>query len=88
MKKEIIVIIVAAVILGLLVIFFGINKGETRVKFEEVAEKSLPREIEADIIPEYRNMERALACKVGDNVYVIATIQTLVEHYGLSAHHN
>lgn len=73
MKKEIIAIVITVVILGVLVIFLGINKGETRVDFEKVAEKAMPREIEADIIPEYRNLERALACKVNDSIYVIAT---------------
>ena len=43
------------------------------MKFDRVSEKSTPREIEADILPEYRELERALAFKVGDQVYVMVT---------------
>lgn len=73
MKKEIIAISVAAVVLIGLVVAFGINSGETKVKFEKVADKVMPRELEADILPGHRDMERALACKVEDKVYVIVT---------------
>lgn len=73
MKKEIIAISVAAVVLVGLVVAFGINSGETKVKFDKVSEKVMPREMEADILPEYRDIERALACKVDGKVYVIVT---------------
>ena len=33
----------------------------------------MPRELEADILPEYRDLERALACKVGGEIYIIVT---------------
>lgn len=72
MKKEIIAIGVAAVVLVALVIYFGIYGGETKIQFEQVTEKTMPRELEAEIIPEYRDMERALACRVGEDVYVLA----------------
>lgn len=73
MKKEIIAIAVAAVVLVGLIVAFGVSSKETNIKFEKVAEKTMPREIEADILPEYRDLERALACKVGKNIYVIVT---------------
>lgn len=47
--------------------------GEETVKFEEVKESQLPKDITANIIPEYRTLERALACMVDDDVYVIVT---------------
>lgn len=73
MKKEIIAIAAAAVVLAGLILAFGINAGETKVKFERVSEKAVPREIEADILPSYRDLERALAFKVDDTVYVMVT---------------
>ena len=73
MKKEIIAIIITAVVLVGLILAFGINAGETKVKFERVSEKAVPREIEADILPSYRDLERALAFKVDDTVYVMVT---------------
>lgn len=73
MKKEIIAIAVAAVVLVGLIAAFGLRSGETNVKFEKVPEKVMPRELEADILPEYRDLERALACKVEGKIYVIVT---------------
>ncbi len=73
MKKEIIAIAVAAVVLAGLIVVFGISSGETRVEFTKVSEKEVPREIEAEILPEYRDLERALACKVDEDIYVIVT---------------
>lgn len=72
MKKEIVAIAVAAVVLAGLIICFGIYGGESRVNFEVVGEKSMPRELEAEIIPNYRDIERALACRVGDEIYILA----------------
>lgn len=73
MKKELIAIIVAAVVLIGLIVAFGINAGETKIQFEKVSEKVMPRELEADILPEYRELERALACRIGDQIYIVVT---------------
>ncbi|MCI6820010.1 MAG: protease complex subunit PrcB family protein [Clostridiales bacterium] len=53
-------------------IFTRITGGET-VKFEVVKESQLPHGITSDIIPEYKTLERALACMDGDDIYVIVT---------------
>lgn len=73
MKKEIIAIAVSVILLVGLLVTFGIKSGNTDVKFEEVAGENMPRELEAEILPEYRELERALACRVDDEVYVIVT---------------
>ncbi|MEE0514174.1 MAG: protease complex subunit PrcB family protein [Emergencia sp.] len=73
MKKEIIAISVSVILLVGLLVTFGIKSGNTDVKFEEVAGKNMPRELEAEILPEYRELERALACRVNDEIYVIVT---------------
>ena len=53
-------------------IFTRITGGET-VKFEVVKESQLPHGITSDIIPEYKTLERALACCIDDDIYVIVT---------------
>lgn len=73
MKKEIIAIIIAAVVLVGLIVAFGISTGQTNIKFEKVSPKEMPRELEAEILPEYRDLERALACRVGNQIYVLVT---------------
>lgn len=72
MKKQWIAIGILGIVLIALMIGFGIYGGNSQIEFEKVTEKALPRELEAEIIPQYRSMERALACKVGDAVYVLA----------------
>ena len=53
-------------------IFTRVTGGGT-VKFEVVKESQLPHGITSDIIPEYKTLERALACMDGDDIYVIVT---------------
>lgn len=72
MKKQWIVIGILGAVLVALVIGFGIYGGNDQVEFEDIKTKNMPRELEAEIIPGYRNLERALACKVGDEIYVLA----------------
>jgi len=72
MKKQWIAVGVLGAVLLALVISFGIFGGNSQIGFELVAEKDMPRELEAEIIPKYRDIERALACKIGDNVYILA----------------
>ena len=72
MKKEIIAIAAAAVVLAALIIGVGIYGGNDQVSFEPVDEKGLPRKLQAEIIPNYRNLERALVCKEGESIYVLA----------------
>ncbi|MBR3786541.1 MAG: protease complex subunit PrcB family protein [Firmicutes bacterium] len=72
MKKQLIAIGVLGAVLIALIIGFGVYGGNGRIGFEPVSEKEMPRELEAEIIPNYRDIERALACRVGDDVYVLA----------------
>lgn len=72
MKKQLIAIGILIVVLIALVIGFGIYGGNDEVKFEDVQAKDLPRELETEIIPQYRKLERALACRVEDEIYVLA----------------
>ncbi len=42
------------------------------VDFTALTENAVPQQISSEIIPEYRDMERALACICEDKVYVLA----------------
>lgn len=43
------------------------------VDFTVLSEKEIPQDIAGDVIPEYRSLERALACLVDEKVYVVVT---------------
>lgn len=71
------VLIIGAVMLvsGLCcaLLFLKFLSGEESVKFEVYDKNMLPREITSDVIPEYKTLERALACKTEDGIYVVVT---------------
>ena len=50
----------------------GITGGKT-VEFKQLASDKVPQSIEKDVIPEYRELERALGCLVDGKVYVVVT---------------
>lgn len=63
------VVLVAAVILVVNVLFQGDEKLEYRI----LSEGEIPQQITSQVIPEYRQLERALACIVEDKIYVFAS---------------
>lgn len=63
------VVLVAAVILVVKVLFQGDEKLEYRI----LSEGEIPQQITSQVIPEYRQLERALACIVEDKIYVFAS---------------
>lgn len=60
----------AAIIIGLKIT--GGGSGGT-VTFTQLTDDAIPQDITSQIVPEYRDMERALACIVEDKIYVLAT---------------
>lgn len=64
----IIIIAIAAVVAGLY--FF---EGDDKVNYKVLGETEIPQQIANQVIPEYRALERALACVVDDKIYVIAS---------------
>lgn len=50
----------------------GITGGKT-AEFRQLASDQVPQSIEKDVIPEYRELERALGCLVDGKVYVVVT---------------
>lgn len=72
-KKIVIAVLAVALIAG---IIFGGSKlfgKDDDVKFRVLSEAEIPQQIAAQIIPEYRQLERALASMIDDKVYVVAT---------------
>ncbi|MBQ4595867.1 MAG: protease complex subunit PrcB family protein [Firmicutes bacterium] len=77
-KKKIIglaVIVTAVVIISVIAMpnISHIFKGEDKISFQEVEESKIPSEISSEVLPEYKTLERALACVAGNDVYVIVT---------------
>lgn len=71
-KLRIGIVIAAVVIIAVGLKMTG-EGGTGGVVFKQLTEDAVPQEITSQIIPEYRDMERALACVVEDKVYVLAT---------------
>lgn len=67
----VICIILAAAVVGVVVMCI-VNSGK-KIEFTAVKGGDIPREIETQVLPEYRNLERALACSVDDKIYVVVT---------------
>lgn len=75
MPKKKWMILAGVVIIALLAAFAVINmvKGDEAVDFKVLKEADIPQDIATQIIPEYRSLERALACMLDDKVYVIVS---------------
>ena len=72
-KKWVIVLSIFAVaVIAAAAVFLLADKGKT-VEYTVLSEKEYPQAISGEVIPEYRSLERALACKVDDRVYVVVT---------------
>jgi len=72
-KKSISISVV--VILILISGIMGFNhfmNGDEEIEFEVLSEDKIPEKIN-DILPRYKTLERALACKVDGEVYVVVT---------------
>lgn len=73
-KKFLVILsVIVAVVVCIALIYVKTMGGKESVGFKVVEEKSIPIEITEDVIPEYKTLERALACKVEDDVYVLVT---------------
>lgn len=72
-KSTILAVLVLSVLTLGVIVFLTTLKNEEPVDFKEIEQSSLPEEIASEIIPQYRTLERALACVIDDDVYVIVT---------------
>lgn len=64
----IIIVAIAAIVAGLFIF-----EGDEKVGYKVLGETEYPQQIANQVIPEYRALERALACVVDDKIYVIAS---------------
>lgn len=72
-KKIWICAIIVIVILGIIVIPKILkNEGDKEVKFKTLELSEAPQKIQ-DLVPKYLYEERALACKIDDEIYIIVT---------------
>ncbi|MBE6036712.1 MAG: protease complex subunit PrcB family protein [Clostridiales bacterium] len=71
--SRIIIVILAVLALGAACFsLFGGTDGEA-VTFRILSESEIPQQMVSQVIPEYRQLERALACLIDGKVYVLAT---------------
>ena len=72
-KKALVGILLLAVLVAGSVMGCSKLKGDKSIEFTAVAEADLPTPLLEEILPEYKQLERALACIVEEKIYVIAT---------------
>lgn len=65
------VLVIAVLAAGL--VAANMIKGDKKVEFKTLNENKIPQDISSQVIPEYRTLERALACVVEDKVYIVVT---------------
>ena len=68
MIMAIIIVAIAAIVAGMYIF-----EGDDEVNYKILGESDVPQQIANQVIPEYRALERALACVVDDKIYVIAS---------------
>lgn len=66
-------IVIALSAVAFIMGFGGRLIGGKSIDFEEIHKDDIPKSIEVEVIPEYRELERALGCLVDDKVYVVVT---------------
>ncbi|EOC99544.1 protease complex subunit PrcB family protein [Caldisalinibacter kiritimatiensis] len=73
MKKIWVLIVIAVIVLGIIFIpKLLFNEGDKTVNFTEVSKNQIPSKLQ-EVLPSYKTEERALACKVKDEIYIIVT---------------
>jgi hypothetical protein len=73
-KKKIATVVIAAIVLvGAIWGGMRLFSGNEDVKFKVLSETEIPQQIAVQVIPEYRQLERALASVIDGKVYVVAT---------------
>ena len=70
--KLVIRIVIVVVTIAALIIVAKWKGTEGGVDFTPLTEDAIPQQIASQVVPEYRDMERALACIADEKVYVVA----------------
>lgn len=72
-KKVLLTVVIAALVVGAAFGGMRLFKGNKDVGFKVLSESEIPHQIASQVIPEYRQLERALASVIDGKVYVVAT---------------
>ena len=72
-RKVLIIIVIIIVAIAVIAAGMMIFKGDDKVSYKVLGETEYPQQIASQVIPEYRALERALACVIDDKIYVIAS---------------
>ena len=72
-KSKRLIVVIGVILLIIVIIATLVFKDNSdKVRFQVLAEQEIPQDIVSTIIPEYRQLERALSCVVNDKIYVLA----------------
>jgi len=72
-KKRIIIAgIVILLLIGILLSIKFFNKGDNEVRFKVLDSSEIPEKIK-EILPRYLSEEKALTCRLNDEIYVVVT---------------
>ncbi len=71
-KQLILKVVIVIVAIAALVVIAKWKGSDGGVTFTPLTEDAIPQQISSEVIPEYRDMERALACVADEKVYVVA----------------
>lgn len=73
-RKTLLISGAVAVVLAAAWLIFGQGiVGDKKVEFKQLSKDDVPKAIETEVIPEYRELERALGCLIDGKVYVVVT---------------
>lgn len=76
-KKKLLIALAFALALSVVILIFTQNLFGSgtlgNIEFTPLSAEEIPRSIEKDVIPEYRELERALGCLVDGKVYIVVT---------------
>ena len=73
MKKKYIGIgVIIVIILSIIIIPKYLNKGDRKVKYKVLESSEIPEKIK-EILPKYLMEERALSCRLNEEIYILVT---------------
>lgn len=73
-RKALIIAGTIILLAAILWVIFGRGLvGERQVEFTQLTKDNIPKSIETEMIPEYRELERALGCLIDGRVYAVVT---------------
>lgn len=74
MKRTVISVILAIILIIAIIFIPKIikNEGDGELKFQSIEVEEAPEKIQ-ELIPRYLSEERALACKIDGNIYIVVT---------------